>query len=152
MPVRKKGSLYAVVNKEKYIGNPNNVVARSSWETVAFQWLDRHPDIAKWSSEEIPVKYYDPTSRRKRTYWPDLYFETADSSKYLVEIKPSKYTHPPKSSIPANTPRKKKRVLLYEQALFAQNIAKWNAAREFAEHNNISFEIWTEEKIEMLGA
>ena len=36
---------YTVVNKEKYRGNPVEVVYRSHWEKLCFIWCDNNPSI-----------------------------------------------------------------------------------------------------------
>ena len=39
-------------NKQKYIGNPDNVIFRSSWELSFMNFIDRSDVVVKWASEE----------------------------------------------------------------------------------------------------
>ena len=50
---------YSIKNASKYKGDINNIIYRSLWEKVVFQWCDKNPKVKQWSSEEIiiPVSY-----------------------------------------------------------------------------------------------
>ena len=129
---------YIAKNWEKYIGNRSRIIARSGWEMTAFEFLDMHPNIIKWNSEEVPVRYYDPVRKRFRTYWPDIYFESVGHKRYLIEIKPAKYTVMP--TVSGDVSRKK-----YQ--LYLVNKAKWAAATRYAKRRDIVFQIWSEDRI-----
>lgn len=129
---------YTVANRQKYIGNENRIIGRSGWEMSVFEFMDMHPNVIKWSSEEKPVRYYDPVRKRFRTYWPDIYFETVQHKRYLVEIKPAKYTVVP--TVSGDVSRKK-----YQ--LYLVNKAKWAAASRYAKRRDIVFQIWSEDRI-----
>ena len=131
-----------VPRKDKYIGNTRNVVGRSSWETKSFAYLDAHPNVVKWSSEEIAIKYLSPIDKRTHRYFPDLYIEMKNGDKYLIEIKPKRSQSPPKDS-----GKKSKRTLIYETCEYVKNQSKWEAAQEFAEQNGLIFEIWNEDTL-----
>ena len=79
-------------NQEKYIGNPQNIVYRSSWELKFMQWCDRTPSILKYGSEEFSIPYYNPVKQRVCRYFPDFIIEVLESDgkiqKYVVEVKP----------------------------------------------------------------
>ena len=45
--------LYKPKNPSKYKGNPTNIIYRSLWERRLMSYLDDHPDILQWSSEEF---------------------------------------------------------------------------------------------------
>ncbi len=47
-------------NPEKYNGNAENIVFRSSWELRCMKYFDDHPGIIWWSSEEMHIPYYSP--------------------------------------------------------------------------------------------
>ena len=36
---------YKVKNRNKYKGNPDNVIYRSSWELLVLKWLDNNPSV-----------------------------------------------------------------------------------------------------------
>jgi hypothetical protein len=121
---------------EKYIGDPQKIFGRSSWEFKFFAWLDATPGVLKWSSETIKIKYVSPIDRLVHTYSPDCLVVYRDSTgtikKELVEIKPYNET----VERPNSTPQQKQDILI--------NQAKWNAAAHFCKMNGLSFRIITE--------
>ena len=110
-------------NPEKYIGDVNNIVYRSSWELKFMQWCDKNPNILSYGSEEIKIKYYDPVKQRVRHYFPDFIIkvqeQTGQIKKYLVEIKPQKQTVAPKERSRVT------KSYLNEVYTYATNQAKW---------------------------
>lgn len=136
---------YKVKNVDKYAGNVEDVVYRSSWERAAFKWLDTNPDVVEWAAEEVVIPYVCATDRKPHRYFIDLYFKTSKGKKYLVEIKPDSQTKPPK------VPTRKTKRYLSEQLTYAKNMSKWTAAQEFAKDNGVEFVIWTENTLKALG-
>ena len=61
---------------------------------------------------------------------------------YLVEVKPKKYTKPPKTN-----PKRKTRAWFSEVKNWGVNEAKWKAAEEFAKDKNWQFIILTEDHL-----
>lgn len=102
--------------------------------------LDQSPNVTKWASEEFYIPYMISGENFTRRYFVDLYYETANGKKYLVEVKPSEQTKPPKQ-------KKNSRRYLKEMATYAQNEAKWKAASAFAKHKGWQFVIWTEKDL-----
>ena len=49
--------LFKPKNPQKYVGDPNKIVYRSSWECKVMSWLDKTPEILTWASEELIVPY-----------------------------------------------------------------------------------------------
>lgn len=141
-----KQGIYKVINASKYIGTKNPRYL-SSWELTAFKFLDLKPDVIKWGSEVVVVKYghpyKTPVDGRQRRYMVDLYIEYKDVKgelrKELVEIKPHAQTHPPVKS-----KGKKTKTVLTEQATWAVNQAKWIAAAKYAKMHGWIFRIITE--------
>ena len=132
-------------NPEKYIGNVNNIVYRSSWELKFMQWCDRNPSILSYGSEEIKIKYFDPVKQRVRHYFPDFIIKVKEQSgeikKYLIEIKPKKQTVPPKERSRVT------KSYLNEVYTYTTNQAKWKAAEEFCKDNMIGFRLITEDDL-----
>lgn len=128
---------YIPLFPEKYVGNPNDIIMRSSWETKFAIWCDKNPQVIKWSSEETVVPYVSPLDGRKHRYFVDFKIQTINNTTYLVEIKPKNQTMPPQGT------RKTKRYLT-EAATFMVNQAKWNAATRYAEDRNWKFIVLTE--------
>ena len=134
-------SIYKPTYPEKYIGDANNIICRSSWERHFARWCDHTPDIVKWASEEFSIPYVSPKDSRVHRYYPDALIQKKDGKKYLVEIKPARQTKPPV---------KKSRVTktyINECLTYEINKAKWAAAREFALDNGVEFLILTENEL-----
>ena len=138
-------SRYKPSNPQKYNGNPNNIICRSSWERKFCQWADKKESVISWASEEINIPYVSPKDNRVHKYYPDFLIKVKESSNriktYVVEVKPKKQTLPPK---------KRKRIpksYIYECQTYAVNQAKWRAASEFCKDNRIEFKIITEDEL-----
>jgi hypothetical protein len=132
-------------NPEKYMGNPNNIVYRSSWELKFMQWCDRNENILNYGSEEFYIPYFNPVKQKVCKYFPDFILKVKEQNgeikKYVVEIKPKKQTAPPKP---------KSRVTksyIQEVYTYETNMAKWEAAKEFCKDNMIEFKIITENEL-----
>lgn len=132
-------------NPQKYRGNPNKIIYRSSWELRFMRWCDNHPDVLKWASEELSIRYISPIDRKYHRYFPDFLIQkkTANGSvqTVLIEIKPAKQTRPP------TTPKKRTKKYLNEVLRYEINKAKWNAAIEFCNQSGITFQILTEAEL-----
>lgn len=91
---------------------------------------------------------YSFRGKRKR-YFPDFIVEVITTSGQkqiqMIEIKPFKQTERPVA-----TPKKKKKTLLNEYITYSVNQAKWKAAREFCQKNNMVFKIITEKELNTL--
>ena len=138
-------SIYNPSHPEKYLGNSNNIICRSSWEREFCRYCDTNPSIVKWASEELAIRYISPVDGRPHRYYPDFLIEVKEKSgklkKYVIEIKPKKQTLPPV---------KKKRVtkgFITEAKTYAVNQAKWKAAVDFCKDNLIEFKIITEDEL-----
>lgn len=100
-------SIYKPSNPEKYQGNSNNIICRSSWERRFCAWCDNNPNILKWASEEFSIPYISPKDNRVHRYYPDYLIEVKESGgrikKYVVEVKPrNKHNHQRKVSVSLN--------------------------------------------------
>lgn len=128
-------------NVEKYVGNPADIVARSSWELRLMKFLDETPSILQWSSETIVIPYLSPADGAMHRYFVDfvIMYRTKDGEikKSLIEVKPDKQTRPPQ-------PSKNRKRQLKEMETYAVNQAKWRAAHKFAAKNDMNFLVLTE--------
>lgn len=131
---------YQPMFPEKYVGDPSNVVMRSSWETRFAIWCDKNPQIKKWSSEETVVPYVSPVDGRPHRYFVDFKIQTSNGKTYLVEIKPKHQTLPPQGT------RKTKRYLT-EVSTYLVNQAKWESAIRYARERNWEFIVLTEDDL-----
>lgn len=133
-------------NPEKYKGDSNNIIYRSSWEVKFMQYCDRNPNILEWGSEEFFIPYYDPTTKKVRRYFPDFFIKVEENNgsikKYIIEIKPKRQTFAPKPS-----QKKKTKTYINECMTFEKNKAKWKAAQIFCEDRMMEFKIITEDEL-----
>ena len=128
-------------NPDKYVGNVSNIVYRSGLELRLLQYLDGHPDIVKYCSEEIAIKYLHPVTKKFTNYYPDFLVETKQGTKILIEVKPASQTREPK-------PTKNKKRMLREGKDWMINSSKWKFAREWCKDHGIEFKILTEKDID----
>lgn len=141
---RSRQGLFHPKNVAKYVGNPQNIVYRSSWEYRFFKYCDSNPNVMKWASEEFHIPYVSPVDGQRHRYFPDCYVEiqTNDGIRHwVVEIKPKAQTLPPKQ------PKRRSSKFLTEMATFSINQAKWQAARAFCAARGWQFLILTEEHL-----
>jgi hypothetical protein len=130
---------------QKYKGDPNNIICRSSWERRFCNWCDLNDNILEWGSEEFWIPYKSPVDNRVHRYFPDFIIKVKESTgqikTYVIEVKPKKQTIQPKE------PKRKTKSWLYEMKTYAVNQAKWKAAKEFCDDRLIEFKIITENEL-----
>lgn len=130
---------------EKYGGDVNNIVFRSSWELRVMTYLDTNTNILAWSSEELAIPYISPMDNKPHRYFPDFVVKIKDRDDnvriQVWEVKPAKETKPPNS--------KNRRTFLIEAAKYSINQAKWDAARELCSKNDWEFHILTEKELKV---
>ena len=128
-------------NPQKYKGDPNNIIYRSTWEIKVMIYLDENPNVIWWGSEELPIPYISPVDKKKHRYFPDFIakMRKADGTvmTYVIEVKPEKQTQPP-------TQKRKTKTFLQETITYEVNKAKWYAAEEFCKDHGWQFQILTE--------
>jgi hypothetical protein len=127
-------------NPHKYIGNLFNIIYRSGWELKYMMYLDNHPDVLQWNSEEIVIPYRSPVDGRMHRYFPDFLVKTKNVT-MIIEIKPKKQTTPPKK------PKKVSRQYLNEVMTWGVNEAKWKAADEYCKDRQWQFRVFTEDHL-----
>lgn len=136
---------YRVSNPAKYTGNPTNVIYRSFWEFKFMKYCDNNPSVLEWGSEEVVIPYLSPVDGKVHRYFVDFYMKVQESTgrirKYLIEIKPLKFTQPPE------IPKRRTRQFVQEVYTWGINQAKWKAAQNFCEDRGWKFEIITEKEL-----
>ena len=150
-----KQGLYRIVNEDKFIEPIDNTMQshnkkgyveyKSSYELQAFRFMDANPHIKKWSAEPFAIKYIKPTDNQPHRYYIDLFIEFNNGKKFLVEIKPSSETKPPKP--PKKQTQKAHNNYMKALETFEINKAKWKFAKEFAKSKNMEFIILTEKEL-----
>ena len=134
---------YSIKNASKYKGDIYNIIYRSLWEKVVFQWCDKNPKVKQWSSEEIIIPYYYEVDKKYHRYFVDMKIVTEDKI-LLVEIKPEKETQPPIGE-------KRTKKYIAEGLSYIKNMNKWKAANEYAKDRGWEFQIWTEKTLQEMG-
>lgn len=136
---------YRVSNPFKYKGDLQEVVYRSGWELKFMRWCDINPSVLEWGSETVVIPYRSPVDNKVHRYFVDFYIKVKDKNnkvqKYLIEIKPEKFTKPPE------IPKKKTRKFIDEVFQYGVNQAKWKSADEFCKDRNIQFLVLTEKDL-----
>jgi len=135
-------------NPEKYIGDPGNIVYRSSWERTCMNYFDLREDVQAWQSEEKWVSYYDPVTKKQRRYFPDFIIKYKRKDGVLVtrmiEVKPHReVVGPPKE------PKRKTKSWVNQVKTYITNQAKWKAARNYCEDRGWEFQLVTENELGM---
>ena len=131
---------YRSTNREKYKGDPDNIIYRSLWERQVMKNLDESSNVVEWASEEIVIPYRSPIDGKMHRYFPDFYVKTTKGDIFLIEIKPKQQTNPPKKS-------KSRNKYLREVKTWSINQAKWEAAKIICEKHGWMWRIWTEREI-----
>jgi hypothetical protein len=125
-------------NPKKYIGDSNKIVCRSLWERNVCKFCDDHPNILKWSSEELAIPYFSPLDKKLHNYFPDFLIQFKNKTgihTWMIEVKPKKQTY-----LKENASKK-------EKVTWLINTAKWEAAKIYCTKNNIEFKILTEKEL-----
>ena len=135
---------YRPKNKNKYKGNPANVIYRSLWERRFMVYCDTNPAILEWGSEELIIPYKSPLDSKIHRYFPDFYIKYKDKEgklrKLIVEVKPKKYT-----VAPTKKPKRKTMKWQNEVREYLKNTAKWEAAKQWSGKRGMEFTILTED-------
>ncbi len=136
---------YQPNNPLKYRGNFRNIIYRSLWELKFMKYCDSNQNILEWGSEEFFLPYRSPLDNRIHRYFPDFYIKVKENTgkikKYVIEIKPQKQCIEPKKQ------KKKTRSYIYEVRQYAQNQAKWKAAKDYCLDRGLEFKVLTENEL-----
>lgn len=139
MSLRFSKDLYKIKNLEKYVGS-HAPVYRSSWEMTFMMFCDNNPSVQEWASEPVKIPYRDPLSGKQTVYVPDFLIVYVDKHlkrhAELIEIKPANQML--KEKVGKNP---------YNQAQYIKNMAKWEAAGEWARQRGIRFRVINEHDI-----
>lgn len=132
-------------NPSKYKGDPTNIIYRSSWEAKFMTYLDNHPDVILWASEELIVPYRSPIDGRVHRYFPDFIVRKRNADgvveTLMVEIKPAHQTVEPVKKKTIN------KTYINEVVTWGVNQAKWKAAQEYCADRKWRFLILTEKEL-----
>jgi hypothetical protein len=139
-----KQGIYSPLRPEKYKGTLP-IFYRSGLELSFSRWCDRCDKVLQWGSESVVVPYVSPMDGKIHRYFLDYNITLKVNEgikKYIVEVKPSKQTQQP-----TNNGNKKRSTILYEQVTYAKNMAKWDAAKKWADKKGWNFIVITEKDL-----
>jgi len=133
---------YKIKNRDKYLGDPDNIIYRSSWELKMLQYLDNTQDIISFSSEEIVIPYVSPADGKYHRYFPDFFvnIRSRDGTirSMILEVKPHSQSIEP--VIKKNITKR----YINEVVTYGVNQAKWKAAEEYCKDRKWEFKVLTE--------
>lgn len=133
-------------NPQKYTGDLNQILYRSSWEFYVLRMLDNNPQVYEYCAEPIAIKYLNPITQKYNNYYIDVYAKVLNKTnefiEWLLEIKPNKYIHPPKQ--PKNPTYQANKNYNYHARQYIINCKKFQSAREYARAKGMKFGIITE--------
>lgn len=136
---------YRIENIKKYKGDISDVIYRSSWELKFMRWCDSNPSVLEWGSETVIIPYRSPVDNNIHRYFVDFYIKIKDKDnkilKYLIEIKPEKFTKPPP------IPQRQTKRFIQEVFNYGINQSKWKAASTFCEDRGWKFLVLTEKDL-----
>lgn len=143
----KKGR-YRPINPGKYKGDPTNIIYRSKWEALLMRYVDQHPHVIEWSSEEVIIPYIHPKDGRYHRYFVDFFVKMKKGDRVesvLIEVKPHAQTIPPDFNKAKKLKSGKPTQTYYNAvATYAINTAKWKAAEEYCLDRGWKFLKFTE--------
>src|SRR6056300_215795 len=131
----------------KYKGDPTNIIYRSSYELKLFRYLDLHPSVQWWQSEEVVVPYKSPITGRYHRYYPDVIVKRKEGKVIMIEVKPKYQTVPPDQGKMKTPTGKIKKSYINEVKEWGKNQAKWEAAKDYCADRGWSFQIMTEHEL-----
>jgi hypothetical protein len=124
------------------------------WEFKFFRYVDIHPDVIWWQSEEVVVPYYSPIDGKRHRYYPDVIVHSrvplnkgGGVKTLMIEIKPKYQTRPPDINKRSTPKGRVSRAYLNEVKTWGINEAKWKYANEWCLDNNMEFKILTEDHL-----
>lgn len=139
-------------NPLKYKGDPDKIIYRSAMELKFMNYLDQHPGVKEWASEEFHIPYLSPLDNKIHRYFPDIWckIENKDGKveTIVVEIKMEKEN----AMLQENFPQRGKKLMRYylrEVARWGVNDAKFKAAKDFCEDRGWKFQVVTENDLNM---
>lgn len=136
--------IYTPKNPAKYKGDPNNIIWRSTWEARVMKWLDLSESVIWWSSEELPIRYFNPIDNKIHRYFPDFIVKMKKKDKtiktYVLEVKPEYQTKQP-------VKKRQTQKFINESVTYIINQSKWKAATEFCKDHGWEFMILTEKDL-----
>ena len=110
-------------------------------------YLDSHPNVVQWGSEELVIPYRSPIDNRVHRYFPDFIVKKRNPEgkmeTVVVEIKPKNQCSPPQ----VQSGKKPTKRYINEVMTWGINSSKWQSANEYCKDRGWKFEILTEDHL-----
>lgn len=142
---------------QKYIGDVNNIILRSSWELNLANNFDRNIMVLEWSYESIVIPYIKWTDKKVHKYYPDFYVKFKDKNgniqQEIIEIKPKTEITYALTLLESNFTQmypirsKNIKTKIYHQTTALVNASKWKYAKEWCEKRNMKFKLKSENNL-----
>ena len=71
---------------QKYKGDVQKIIYRSSYELKLMTYLDRNPNVIQWASEEFFVPYKSPIDGKVHRYFPDFWVKKKNTQENYNKI------------------------------------------------------------------
>lgn len=112
-------------------------------------YLDGHPDVMEWASEEFCIPYRSPIDGKIHRYFPDFKIKQKNKDgiveTIVIEVKPKSQVTPP--TVKQTKKQKPTKSYIREVTTYGINEAKWKAAKSFCEDRKWKFVILTEKEL-----
>lgn len=144
---RYKQGYLKLKNKSKYLGDPNLVIYRSSYEKKFYKELDEDNNVVGWEAEPewLKVKYVDPISKKIRTYYPDVFViknVNGERKQFVIEIKSNAFLKKPIKK--QNMTPKQRKSYMKKMYNFLVIMSKKSAAQKMCERKGWEYLFMTE--------
>ena len=110
------------------------IIYRSGLELQFIQYCESNPNVVRWASEPLEIKYFNRLKNKEARYYPDYIIEDNKGSRVIVEIKPLNQCVKPSATDS-----------VWLKEAWVINMDKWKAAKKFAESNNMKFIVVNEQ-------
>lgn len=135
---RTKQGYFDISESTKYNGKVKKVIYRSSWEYRFCVWCENNPNVEKWCSESVEIKYQCPIENTIKNYYPDFWVKMKDGRVWVVEVKPEK-----EYKIVPNPPKRKTKKAIenynYYIKAITVNLSKFKSAVTFCKKRDWTF-------------
>lgn len=133
-------------NPQKYKGNSDRIIFRSTYEYAAMKFFDDQVNIIEWASEEKAIPYKNPVTKRVSRYFPDFFVKLRNKDgqieSMIIEVKPKS-----KLLVPFKKPNGSMKSYNFQLKEYLVNMAKFEQATKYAEDRGMTFKIMTEEDL-----
>ncbi len=134
---------YFPLNECKKYKGRGPIIYRSSWERKFCKYCEANPEVIRWSSEPVKIKYINSLDGKEHTYFPDYYMQLNGGAEYIIEVKPKAQLQKPIA--PKRKTAKGVKNYKYAYEMYVTNMCKIKYAEEYCNKRGWKFKIVTED-------